>query len=89
MKMRTKIPVLLLALLLSTPCLAQQPRIDSIAVDEDKDELVLYGNFQNSASAIVLVDSVSLLVTLASDLLLRATIPESGKGSAGWVSIKS
>ena len=83
--MLTKIPILLLTLLLSVPAFAQQPRIDSIAVDEDKGELVLHGSFQNYSSAIVLVDSVSLAVTLASDTLIMATIPLSGKGSAGEV----
>ncbi len=85
--MLTKLSVLLFVLFLALPCFAQQPRIDSIAVDEDKGELVLHGDFQNSSSAIVLVDSVSLPVTLTSDTLIRATIPVSGKGSAGWVSI--
>jgi hypothetical protein len=73
--------------LLSGISIAQSPRIDSIAVDEDKGELVLHGDFQNSASAVVLVDSVSLPVTLASDTMARAKIPLSQKGSCGWVSI--
>ena len=76
--------VIFLALLLSAPALAQQPRIDSIAVDEDQGELVLHGDFPNSASA---VDTVSLQVTLTSDTLLRATIPVSGSGSAGRVQV--
>lgn len=85
--MYKKIPIIFLSLFLYAPCLAQQPRIDSIAVDEDKGELVLHGTFQNSSSAIVLVDSVPLPVTLASDTLIRATIPVKGKGSAGKVNV--
>ncbi len=83
-KMKQIIKVLILLITLSAPAFAQQPRIDSIAVDEDKGELVLRGNFQNSASAIVTVDSVSLPVILASDTMIRVTIPDSSKGSAGW-----
>ena len=88
MNMRTKIPILFLTLFLTAPALAQQPRIDSIAVDEDKGELVLHGNFQNSTSAIVLVDSVSLPVTFTSDTLIHATILDTGKASSGWVQIR-
>ena len=80
--------VIFLALLLSAPALAQQPRIDSIAIDEDKGELILHGDFQNSVSAVVTVDSVSLTVVLASDTLLRATIPVSGKGSCGTIQVR-
>jgi hypothetical protein len=89
MNLRTKISGFVLALLLSAPAFAQQPRIDRIAVDEGKGELVLLGNFQNSSSAIVLVDSVSLPVTSASDTIIRATIPDNGKGSAGRVEVSS
>ncbi|MDP4220024.1 MAG: T9SS type A sorting domain-containing protein [Bacteroidota bacterium] len=86
--MRRIFPFYFIALLFfSAPALAQQPRIDSIAVDEDKGELVLHGNFQNSSSAVVLVDSAPLPIVTASDTLMRATIPDSGKGSAGWVSM--
>ena len=85
--MRTKITVLLFTLLLSAPAFAQQPRIDSIAVDEDKGELILHGDFPNSASAVVTVDSVSLSVTFTSDTFLRATIPVSGRGSCGVVKV--
>src|ERR1043166_3419398 len=87
MNMRIKFPILFLALLLSAPSFAQQPRIDSIAVDEDKGELVLHGSFENSASAIVTVDSVSLRVVVVNDSLIRATIPLVGRGSCGSVKI--
>ncbi|MFI5264356.1 MAG: T9SS type A sorting domain-containing protein [Candidatus Kapaibacterium sp.] len=82
-----KITSFLIAFFLALPCFAQQPRIDSIAVDEDKGELVLYGSFPNSSSAIVLVDSISLPITLALDTLIRTKIPDSGKGSSGWVKV--
>ncbi len=83
--MGIKIFCLILMLLLASPTFAQQPRIDSIAVDEEKGKLVLHGIFQNSASAVVTVDSVSLPVILASDTMVRATIPVSGKGSSGQI----
>jgi len=85
--MRTKIPILFLALFLTAPAFAQQPRIDSIAVDEDKGELVLHGSFALSFATIVLVDSVSLPIVNINDTILRATIPDSGKGSCGLVSV--
>ncbi|MEP7235579.1 MAG: T9SS type A sorting domain-containing protein [Ignavibacteriota bacterium] len=85
--MQTTFSVLLFILFFALPCFAQAPRIDSIAVDEDKGELVLHGLFTNSSQAIVAVDSVSLPVTLASDTFIRATIPVSGKGAAGWVKV--
>jgi hypothetical protein len=85
--MQTKFPVLLLILLFSIPCFAQQPRIDSIAVDEDNSKLVLYGNFPDPWFSIVLTDSAQLIVREASDTLIRTLIPDSGRGSAGWVSI--
>ncbi len=85
--MLTKLSLVVLLLCLSAPCFAQTPRIDSITVDEDKGELVLHGLFTNSSQAVVTVDSVSLPITLAYDTLIRATIPVSGKGSAGWVKL--
>jgi hypothetical protein len=86
--MKTASIILIVFAALSTPSFAQIPHIDSIAVDEDKGELVLYGDFPNSSSAMVLVDSVALPVVLASDTLIRATIQVSGKGSCGSVNIK-
>jgi hypothetical protein len=85
--MRTKIPTLFLALLLSAPAFAQQPRIDSIAVDEDRGELLLLGNFLVSLSSEIIVDSISLSITGISNTEARARIPVQGKGSCGSVSI--
>lgn len=66
---------------------AQQPRIDSISVDEDLEELVLNGLFLNSSNAIIKVDNVRLPLTSYSDTLLRASIPLSGRGSSGCVNV--
>ena len=66
---------------------AQQPRIDSISVDEEHDELVFHGLFLNSSNAIIKVDNVRLPLTFYSDSLLRAIIPLSGKGSSGCVNV--
>jgi hypothetical protein len=63
-------------------------RIDSISIDEEKGELMLTGRFDSSSAAQVIVDSVSLIKTFFSDSLIRANIPVSGKGSAGWVQVK-
>ena len=67
-------------------CSAQPATIDSISVDETKGELVVWGNLGVS-QGFVFVDSLSLPITFWSDSVCRATIPVSGKGSAGLVEI--
>ncbi len=71
-------------LLLAGASYAQPPRIDSMFVDEAKSELQINGDF-GSAMGAVWVDSVELQITNWADTFIVATIPSSGKGSAGPV----
>ena len=75
-------------LIFGLPCisLCQPAVIDSVSVDELKGELIIYGEL-GSSKGFVFVDSVSLPITFWSDSICRATIPVSGKGSAGSVEI--
>ncbi len=50
-------------------------QIDSIIVDEKNEQINIFGSFDSSSSAIVLVDSVSLSKTVTSDSLIKANIP--------------
>ncbi|MBS1902743.1 MAG: T9SS type A sorting domain-containing protein [Bacteroidetes bacterium] len=72
--------------LLTSLCHAQPARIDSTFVDETKGELVVFGDL-GATQGFVFVDSVSMPVVSWTDSVCRATIPVSGKGSAGLVEI--
>jgi hypothetical protein len=76
-----------LLLVLNTASIAQ-PRIDSIAIDEDAGELQLFGDFQLMGELQVTCDSVPLRVVLRAQDMIRDEIPDSGKGSCGWVSVR-
>jgi hypothetical protein len=67
-----------------TPCTCH---IDSISVDESNDRLVLHGLFDDPNNTQVKVDDKNLSTTYLSDSLIYATIPVSGKGSAGKVKV--
>ncbi len=75
-------------LIIGLPCisLCQPAIIDSVSVDESKGEVIVYGDL-GGAEGFIFVDSLSLPITFWSDSVCRATIPVSGKGSAGLVEI--
>src|SRR6202040_2472417 len=72
---------------LSAPTFAQQPRIDSIYIDESKGVLMVHGAFNNPSAANVFLDTVQLPIVSFSDTLLGANIPVSGPGSCGPVKV--
>lgn len=83
--MRTTI-ILLFALVAGT-AFAQAPVIDSMLIDESKGILSVYGDF-GTAQGKVWCDSVELPVLSWSASLVTATIPDTGKGSAGGVVVE-
>lgn len=63
-----------------------QPRLDRVKVDELTHQIVLYGYFPTGDSYSVFCDSIRLLgPDSVSSTELRATIPDSGRGSCGQV----
>ncbi|MFI5264070.1 MAG: hypothetical protein ACHQM6_06110, partial [Candidatus Kapaibacterium sp.] len=76
--------LIILFLLFSCISFAQPPRIDSMFVDESKSELQICGDFGSPKGAIW-VDSVLLQLQSWTDSFIVATIPTSGRGSAGPV----
>lgn len=79
-----KTVILAAFLLITTALRAQPPVIDSMLIDESKGVLSVYGDFGN-AQGKVWCDSVELPVVSWSAALITATIPDTGKGSAGGV----
>jgi hypothetical protein len=63
--------------------------LDSISIDERLHELHLFGEFDSVAEMVVLCDSVTLPILTRDKFLIRVAIPDSGKGSCGWVSVLS
>jgi hypothetical protein len=84
--MRTTL-ILLLALVAGT-AFAQAPVIDSMLIDESKGILSVYGDFGTTQGK-VWCDSVELPVLTWSASLVTATIPDTGKGSAGGVVVEN
>jgi hypothetical protein len=80
--------ILAIILLLASKASAQPPVIDSMLIDESKGILSVYGSF-GSAQGKVWCDSVELSVLSWSDSLVTATIPDTGKGSAGAVELSN
>jgi hypothetical protein len=76
----------LIALLtfVSMPAFAQTNKIDSMMVDERRDQLLLYGDF-SARSGAVTVDSVSMPIVEWETTWIRCIVPKSGRGWAGPV----
>jgi hypothetical protein len=64
-------------------------RLDSIAIDEARQTLMLFGEFDSAVALNVMCDSVLLTITSSDSSRILASIPDSGKGSCGWVFVKS
>lgn len=79
--------IILLALVAGT-AFAQAPVIDSMLIDESKGILSVYGDF-GAAQGKVSCDSVELPILTWSASLITATIPDTGKGSAGGVVVEA
>jgi hypothetical protein len=79
--------LILLLFLFAVSAFAQQPVIDSMLIDESKGILSVYGDF-GTAQGKVWCDSVELPVLSWSASLITATIPDTGKGSAGGVVVE-
>jgi hypothetical protein len=79
--------IILLFALFAGTVFAQAPVIDSMLIDESKGILSVYGDF-GAAKGKVWCDSVELPVLSWSDTLVTATIPDTGKGSAGGVVVE-
>ena len=85
--MNTRNTIILLLALFAGTAFAQAPVIDSMLIDESKGILSVYGDF-GTAQGKVWCDSVELPVLTWSASLVTATIPDTGKGSAGPVEIE-
>ncbi len=81
--MRSLLVVVILAGLCSA-LRAQRPVIDSMRVDEWARTLIIHGEF-GFAKGAVWCDSVELPISFWSDTMIRAAIPDTGKGSVGPV----
>ncbi len=66
----------------------QQPRIDSIGIDESKGILNISGSF-GKPLGLVEVDSVQMVIINWADSLITVNIPDTGKGCAGKVVVAS
>lgn len=82
-----RIAVLLLLAFLAIPAFGQPTVIDSMLIDEGKGVLSVYGSF-GPVQGKVWCDSVELPVLTWSDTLVTATIPDTGRGSAGGVVVE-
>jgi hypothetical protein len=69
---------------LSIPAFAQTNKIDSMMVDERRNQLLLYGDF-SARSGAVTVDSVSMPIVEWETTWIRCIVPKSGRGWAGPV----
>jgi hypothetical protein len=75
-------------LLLAQAAFGQSLKIDSLRVIESKGELVIHGAFGTTPGN-VYIDSLSNAVISWTDSNIVATIPDTGKGSAGLVQVES
>lgn len=83
--MRFRVLLLVLSFFAASSVSAQ-PVIDSLGINEETHEVMLFGTFGVSGELIVLCDDVPLTVTNRSLTQISASIPDLGKGSCGWVS---
>ncbi len=72
--------------LFSAPLVTQAQHIDSIVIDESKGILSLHGKF-GITHGFVFIDSVIMPIQSWSDSLIGVYIPDTGKGSSGWVQV--
>lgn len=78
---------LLLLLSLPTSAWAQSAAITSLSVDEPSRTLFIRGSNFGTSPGKIFVDSIAMPVTLWMDTLVTCTLPDSGRGYAGEVTV--
>lgn len=81
------LPLTILLMFMAGRSYGQEPRIDSIFVQESDSLLNVIGDFASAPTAHIYADTVELQISSATPTLLQAIIPVRGPGSAGWIRV--